>query len=449
MGGYRTLFDALAVTDSNVNLWTADRKQEVFIALAGIARILGAVLLGTSMSVYIGREASPFAVSMALTAFHFGMLLFAPVWGAVADITGKRRLVLVATTTFASLAVLPLSVSHEVWMQIGLRGLYAVFAAGFGSLMLTIVSERGGASRRGQSVGFYNSVVSVGGIGGRVLVGFLLGILVPSSMYLLVAAFSMLAALSAVFIDDPTPDPDRKVTLSELSSEVHRRLLPAVDEREHLKTNGLSWLYVGIILRNMTQKGIGSVLPVFLLADVITHEFRVGTLTLAPEFTMGILLAVSPTLRTLFMYLLGRMTDAFGRKPLIVVGLVGAGVQALALAASSLPPLLPARLGLVALGYAVHAITFSALTTGSVAFIGDVAPPERESELMGLRTTARGVGGVLGPLLVGAAATIWSYEAAFVGSSVLAFVAAGVVVRMLTESSPEDARRSLSSLVRS
>ena len=431
-----------------MNLSTEERKQEGFIALAGIARVMGAVLLGTSMSVYIGREASPFAVSLALTAFHFGMLLFAPVWGAVADITGERRLILVATTAFASLAVLPLAVSHGVWAQIGLRGLYAVFAAGFGSLMLTIVSERGGANRRGQSVGFYNSVVAVGAIGGQVLVGFLLGVLVPSSMYLLVAGFSMMAAVSAAFIADPTPDPDRTVTLSVLASEVRTRLLPAVDEREHLKTNGLSWLYVGVTLRNMTQKGIGSVLPVFLLADVITRESVVFSLTLAPEFVMGILLAVSPTLRTLFMYLLGRMTDAFGRKPLIVAGLVGAGVQALALAASSIPTLLTARLALVAVGYAVHAVTFSALTTGSVAFIGDVAPPDRESELMGLRTTARGVGGVLGPLLVGAAATVWSYEAAFVASSVLAFAAAGLVTRMLTESRPDDARRSLRSLVK-
>lgn len=420
-----------------MDLWTSERRQQGVIALAGVGRVTSTVLLGTSMAVYIGRDASPFAVSLALTAFHFGMLVFAPLWGAVADITGKRRAILVATTAAAGLSVLPLAVVQTVSAQIGLRWLFAVFIAGFGSVMLTVVSERGGASGRGQSVGFYNSAVAAGAIGGRLLVGYLLGVLVPSSMFLLVAVVTLATALVAAFLDDPTPDPDRDATLPEIVSEVRSRLLPGVDDREHLKTNGLGWLYVGMVLRNMTQKGIGSVLPVFLIAEVGVTEFA-----------MGMLLAVSPTLRTVFMYVLGRVTDSFGRKPLITAGLVGAGVQALLLAASAVPGELPVRVGVAVLGFGVHAVTFSALTTGSIAFIGDVAPTDRESELMGLRTTARGLGGVLGPLLVGGAATLWSYQVAFVGSSVLAFVAAALVTRMLVESRPETSRRSFRSLIR-
>lgn len=419
---------------------TSDRKQQFVIATAGVGRVMSTVLIGTSMAVYIGRVASPFAVSLALTAFHFGMLVFAPVWGAIADFTGKRRVILVGTTASAGLVVLPLVAVQSVAAQIGLRWLFAVFVAGFGSTMLTIVSERGGAGGRGQSVGFYNSSVAAGAIAGRLLVGYLLGVLVPSSMFLLVAIVTIATAVVAVAVEDPTPDPDsdREVTLSAILSEVRCRLLPAVDEREHLKTNGLGWLYVGVVLRNMTQKGIGSVLPIFLIAEVGVTEF-----------TMGMLLAISPTLRTLFMYLLGRATDSLGRKPLITAGLVGAGVQAILLAASVLPGKLPVRIGLASAGFVVHAVTYSALTTGSIAFIGDVAPTDRESELMGFRTTARGIGGVLGPLLVGSVATVWNYQAAFVGSSLLAFVAAALVTRTLVESRPEEARRSVWTFVRS
>lgn len=176
----------------------------------------------------------------------------------------------------------------------------------------------------------------------------------------------------------------------------------------------------------MTQKGLGSVLPVFLLAEVGISEV-----------TMGALLAISPTLRTVFMYQFGRVTDKVGRKPLIVIGLVGAGLQALALAGAQAPDALVARVSLAAMGFVIHAITFSALTTGTIAFIGDVAPVQRESELMGLRTTARGVGRVIGPLLIGVVATLWSYEVAFVGSSVLAFAAAGLAILFLIESRPE------------
>lgn len=219
---------------------TDDRIQQIIIPLVAASRVAAAALLGTAMAVYIGREASPFAVSLAVTTFHFGMLVFAPIWGAVADITGRRRGVLIATTVLAALSILPLLLYHSVWIQIGIRGLYAVFVSGIGSVLLTIVSERGGANRRGQSVGLYNSTVAVGGIGGRLLVGVLLGVLVPSGMYLLIAGITTVSAVATVFVADPTSTPDRRISLSKLVGEVRRRLFPAVAERDHLKTNGLS-----------------------------------------------------------------------------------------------------------------------------------------------------------------------------------------------------------------
>jgi MFS family permease len=80
------------------------------------------------------------------------------------------------------------------------------------------------------------------------------------------------------------------------------------------------------------------------------------------------------------------------------------------------------------------AAAFSAMTTGALAFIGDVAPENRESELMGLRTTAKGVGGVLGPIVVGGLAMLTSLSAAFAAASLLAVVACGIAAAGLTES---------------
>ncbi|MFB6174258.1 MAG: MFS transporter [Halobacteriales archaeon] len=402
------------------------RRQQAVIGLVAVSRVASAVLLGTAMAVYIGRQASPFAVSMALTVFYLGLVFFAPIWGAIADITGRRRLVLLVTGALATAALLPLALVQTVPVQIGVRGVYAAFAAGFGAVMLSIVSERGGEEGRGRSIGFYNSAVAVGGIGGRLLVGFLLGFVLPADMYLLVAAVSALSVLGVLFLEDPTPTPEAEVTPREVVAEIRRRLLPAVDEREHLRTNGLGWLYLGIVLRNMTQKGLGSVIPVFLLGSVGVNEF-----------TMGAILAISPAVRTVAMYVLGTVADAVGRKPLIVAGLTGAGLQAVVLAGAPLPGDQVLRIAVASASYVIHAVTFSALTTGAIAFIGDVAPPDRESELMGLRTTTRGIGGVLGPVLVGAIATVAGYSTAFVAASVLAFAGAAVVGVNLVESRPD------------
>ncbi|PSQ18591.1 MFS transporter [Halobacteriales archaeon QS_8_69_26] len=417
-------------------LLASERVQQSLIAVSGATRFMSGILMGTAMAVYVGRSGSEFAVSMVLTAYFLGMTVFAPFWGAVADVTGRRRAVMVATGLLATLAVLPLTVVDGVWGPIGLRALYAVFAVGFGPVMLAIVSERGGAEGRGQSLGFYNSARGAGFAGGQLVVGVLLGLLVPASLYLVIAAVSLLSTAAAALVADPTPSTDRDPDAGEVLAEVRRRLLPAVDDREHLRTNGLWVLYVALALRNMTVLGVMSLMPVYLTRDVLFAEVVLAGVALPPETVMGALLAINPAGQTVFMYLFGRIADAAGRKPLIVVGMAGSGLFAVVEAVATVPGGLLARTLVAGAGLVVIAAAFSAMTTGALAFIGDVAPAARESELMGLRSTAKGVGGVLGPPIIGGVATVAGIEAAFAVGSTLAVLAAGLAFAGLVESGP-------------
>ncbi len=401
------------------------RRQQALIALAGASRFMTGILMGTVMAVYVGRVGSEFAVSMVLTAYYLGVTFFAPVWGAVADVTGRRRAVMVGTGAVATLAVLPLTVASGAWTQIGLRALYAVFAIGFMPVMLTVVSTRGGESGRGRSLGFFNSARAVGFTGGQVLAGVLLGLLAPAELYLFIAATSLVSTTAAAFVHDPTPTPDRKPTVEELLAEIRSRLLPTVAERAHLRTNGLRWLYVGLALRNMTVMGVTALAPPFLLNAVGVTEF-----------VMGLVLALNPASQTLFMFLFGRIADTAGRKPLVVGGMAGSGLFALVAAAAALPGTGLGRAAVAAGAFVFLGAAFSAMTTGALAFIGDVAPADRQSELMGLRSTAKGVGGVVGPPIMGAVATVTSIGTAFAAGSLLAFVAATLVALALVESRP-------------
>jgi len=112
-------------------------------------------------------------------------------------------------------------------------------------------------------------------------------------------------------------------------------------------------------------------------------------------------------------------------------------VFALLAAAATLPATVPLRIAVAGTAFLVLGAAFSAMSTGAIAFIADVAPADRESELMGLRSTAKGVGGVVGPPLLGGLATVTSYETSFAVGSVLALGAAALVAVALVESHTE------------
>ena len=178
-----------------------------------------------------------------------------------------------------------------------------------------------------------------------------------------------------------------------------------------------------MLFRNVTVLGVGSLLPVYIV-DVIGLT----------EATMGVLLAINPTGQIVFMYLSGGLADRLGRKPLISVGMAASGASATLLALAGGIGTRSGQLAVAVVGMFVLAVGFSLLRVGAVAFIGDVAPADRESELIGLRSTARGLGGIVGPVVVGGLASVVGYGGAFVAASSLAFLAAVLVAVTLTES---------------
>ncbi|HET7323501.1 MAG TPA: MFS transporter [Halococcus sp.] len=401
-----------------------ENGQRNAIALGAAANKTATILMGTVMAIYIGRNGgSPLAVGLVYSVYWAGLMLFAPVWGAVADATGRRRAVLAVTAVFATAATAPLVFSHGIERMVGFRGLYAVFAAGFLPVMLTIVNQRGGESTRGRALGFFNSATAVGLMAGQFFSGVLIDFFRPDRVFLVIAGTSVLVVVSVAGIRDSTAEYHHEVSLSTLLGEVRNRLYPLTGDTEYLRRNGLQWLYVAVFLRNLTVLGISGVLPVYLVS-------KVGVST----FLMGVLLAINPVAQVAFMYVLGRISDHIGRKPLIVVGAISSGVYATVLAVATVPSSLAGRVVVATVGFLLLAGGFSALMTGTIAFIGDIAPVEHESELIGLRQTARGLGGAVGPVVLGTLATVAGYSVAFAVGGLLSLAAAVAVASHLVES---------------
>jgi DHA1 family tetracycline resistance protein-like MFS transporter len=95
----------------------------------------------------------------------------------------------------------------------------------------------------------------------------------------------------------------------------------------------------------------------------------------------------------LFSPLLGNLSDRFGRRPILILSLLGIGVD---YAIMGLAP----TIGWLFLGRVLSGFAGASYTTAS-AYIADVAPPEKRAQSFGMVGAAFGIGFVVGPALGG------------------------------------------------
>ena len=147
----------------------------------------------------------------------------------------------------------------------------------------------------------------------------------------------------------------------------------------------------------------------------------------ASGFEVGMLFASFSLAQVVLAPVLGRLSDRIGRKPVIILSLVGTAVGSFITgAAGALWVLFLGRILDGASGASV------AVAQGAVA---DIAPPEDRARLQGMLGAAFGLGFVLGPAIGGLAALGGPHVPFFVAGSVAA-VNAVVAFRRLPETRP-------------
>jgi len=110
--------------------------------------------------------------------------------------------------------------------------------------------------------------------------------------------------------------------------------------------------------------------------------------------------------------------DRVGRRRVFLLGFAMSTVLPCVLAVARNVPMM-------ALSFVILGIAFSSLYIGSTAHIGDRVPAERLGTMLGLFEMARGLGGLLGPLLAGAIVPLIGFRGMFLtmaGVSGIGFV---------------------------
>ncbi len=167
--------------------------------------------------------------------------------------------------------------------------------------------------------------------------------------------------------------------------------------------------------------GFGIIIPVI---GYFTKNMGAGALEL------GLLMASMSAMQFLFAPLWGRISDRTGRKPVLIVGLLGFALSFVMVGFST-------QLWMLFVALIVGGILTAGIWPAVLAYIADITTSEERGNLMGYAGAASGLGIIAGPA-ISSILTIWGMTMPFFASSALGLVTAIAGFLFLPESLRRD-----------
>ncbi|RKD14411.1 tetracycline resistance MFS efflux pump [Pelobium manganitolerans] len=191
------------------------------------------------------------------------------------------------------------------------------------------------------------------------------------------------------------------------------------------KKAALGFIFITLLL---DVTGLGIIIPVL---PTLISELIQGNLSQAASYG-GWLTFSYAFMQFICAPLIGNLSDKYGRRPVLLLSLLGFGIDYLFLAFAP-------SIGWLFVGRIIAGITGASFTTAS-AYIADVSTAENRAQNFGLIGAAFGLGFILGPVIGGLLGQF--------GSRIPFFAAAGISLLntlygyfVLPESLPINARR--------
>lgn len=187
-----------------------------------------------------------------------------------------------------------------------------------------------------------------------------------------------------------------------------------------------SLLFIFITLA-LDTIGLGIIIPV--LPDVV-RKFVSG------ESNVSLIYGFFVATYALFLFLssplLGRLSDRYGRRPILLIALLGGGIDYIFMAFA---PTLP----LLFLGRIISGISGASFTVAS-SYIADISDDSNRSKNFGVIGAGFGIGFILGPMVGGMIAT-HGVQYPFLAAAVFNLINFVFGLFILPESLPADKRR--------
>lgn len=342
-------------------------------------------------------DVSVTAASVIVSAFAFFRLVFAPAGGFLVDKLGERwvymsGLLIVVVSTLAT------GLAQNYWQLLVFRGL-----GGLGSTMFTIsamalLTRLSPPGARGRIAGLYATAFLIGNIGGPVLGGLLAGFGMRIPFFVYAGTLLVATGLVAVFLrGGRRPSPDDGTPAQEP--------LPVAEALRH---SGYRAALISSFVNGWTSFGVRvAIVPLFAAANFDAGAGIAGT-ALA-SFAVGTAAVVS---------FAGWLSDRYGRRPMVILGLVISGVTTFVLGWCDTVPLLVAASVIAGVGAGI-------LNPSQQAAVADVIGADRAGgKVLATFQMASDSGAILGPVVVGLVVDLLGYTTGFAVSGALLLVAA-------------------------
>lgn len=342
--------------------------------------------------------AEPFAIGLIVSLSTVtGIILKLPM-GAISDILNRRRLMIGGLLAFALPPFAYPFVANLMTLGI-LRLFHGLATAIFTPLALAAVAEMY-SQRRGEALGWYTSAAQGGGLLGPLLGGVLIYAIGFGPTFLSAGVLGTLS-VTLFFLIPTTELGVRRHTrsLRQIVSELREGLAGVVKHSGMLAT---SFAEAAKMMGNGT-----------LMAFLPLYGLSIG---LNPA-EIGVLFGIQALSSLVAKPTMGRVSDRFGREPLILLGLCCCGIMII---------LMPQtnsfyRLLILAAGFGFGE---AVVTSSSAALIADLSQAKSMGAGMGLRGTIMDAGHASGPLIAGLLIGHISYLGGFAIIGAIQFFAA-------------------------
>jgi MFS family permease len=339
------------------------------------------IMLGASKSV-AGIIAGGFALVTSITMIPFGLL---------ADRAGRFRITVIGMLLFVIAPFFYIISSNYIHLLFA-RFFHGLAMAFFVPAVNAMVVDMSPDSRRGEALGWIATFTMVGYAFGPLIGGF------SAEIYGHISVFYLSGLIAAVGLISLLPVKYRGSTTHEVVKlEINPKTIAAIST-PFFATFGSAAIAIYSI-------------PLYL------SEFGVETGFIG---VLGMALFLSSALVRVPA---GKLSDIFGRKPVIFAGLV--------VEASGVLLFLSSDMSMIVAGTVVTGIGMGLANPAGFALISDIVPPRMRGFAMGASSSSLQLGVFLGPAIMGTIVELSGFGYGFLFFGILTFVSAVTIFLLL------------------